>query len=59
MIDKIILIICGVLFVLLTAILIWWLVTGKQRFIEKRCPERLNKVEQEQDKNNSERSMNE
>lgn len=55
--DIIILIICGVLLVLLTVILIWWLKVGKQHFIEKRCPERLNPhknsaTEQHEDKEN-------
>lgn len=43
MIDKIFLIVCSILFALISLILIWWLKVGKQRFIEKRCPERLEK----------------
>lgn len=52
MIDKIIIIVCGILFLLLLAVLIWWLKIGKAHFIEKRCPERLNteKGEKENDK---------
>lgn len=42
MIDKIIIIVCGILFLLLLAVLIWWLKIGKEHFIKKRCPERLN-----------------
>lgn len=41
MFDKIVLVTCGVLFVILLVVLIWWLKVGKKRFIEKRCPERL------------------
>ncbi len=47
--ETVILIICGILFVLLLIILIWWLKVGKQHFIEKRCPERLVKEETRSD----------
>lgn len=50
--DKIILIVCAVLFIQISVILIWWLKEGKQRFIEKRCPEKLEKekISDENDK---------
>lgn len=56
MIDKIILIICGILFLLLLAVLIWWLKIGKEHFIRKRCPERLNIEKGEKDNGKSEHS---
>ena len=40
--DTIIIIVCGVLALMLSTLLVWWLKVGKQHFIEKRCPERLN-----------------
>lgn len=41
--DRLILIVCTVLFIQISVILIWWLKEGKSHFIEKRCPERLEK----------------
>ncbi len=43
MTDLVIISVCGTLFVILLIVLVWWLKEGKQRFIEKRCPERLHK----------------
>lgn len=54
MVDKIIVIVCGILFALTLLVLVWWLKIGKQHFIEKRCPHRLQKTEnaeKEQEKN--------
>ncbi len=52
MIDEIIIIVCGILFLMLLAVLVWWLKIGKEHFIKKRCPERLSaeKEEKENDK---------
>lgn len=41
--DRIIIIVCAILFVIVGGILIWWLKIGKQHFIQKRCPERSQK----------------
>lgn len=49
MTDKIILIVCGVLFALLVAVLIWWLKAGKRHFIDKRCPKRIVTEKEEAD----------
>lgn len=35
MVDKIIVIVCGILFALTLLVLVWWLKIGKQHFIEK------------------------
>lgn len=43
--DVVLMIVCGALFLLLTALLVWWLKVGKRHFIAKRCPERLEKKE--------------
>ena len=54
MVDKIIVIVCGILFALTLLVLVWCLKIGKQHFIEKRCPHRLQKTEnaeKEQEKN--------
>ena len=54
MVDKIIVIVCGILFALTLLVLVLWLKIGKQHFIEKRCPHRLQKAEdaeKEQEKN--------
>lgn len=41
--DVVIMVVCGILFVLLSALLIWWIKIGEKHFIEKRCPWRLKK----------------
>lgn len=43
--DIVIMIVCGILFVSLSALLVWWLKIGERHFIEKRCPWRLKKEE--------------
>lgn len=47
--DRIIIIVCAILFVIVGGILIWWLKIGKQHFIQKRCPERLQKSDNEKE----------
>lgn len=58
MTDKIIIIVCGILFVLTLLVLVWWLKIGKQHFIEKRCPERLQKAENTEKKEEGETKSN-
>lgn len=43
--DVVIMAVCGVIFVSLSAVLIWWIKIGEKRFIEKRCSWRLKKEE--------------
>jgi hypothetical protein len=47
--DRIIIIVCAILFVIVGGILIWWLKIGKQHFIQKRCLERLQKSDNEKE----------
>lgn len=57
MLETIILISCGTAFILLSIILVWWLKVGKQHFIEKRCPERLQR-ENSEEKNDEKQQNN-
>lgn len=52
--DKVVLIACGIIFVIALIVLIWWLAIGRQHFIEKRCPERLRSSKEVSEKDASE-----
>lgn len=58
MIDEIIIIVCSILFLMLLAVLVWWLKIGKEHFIKKRCPERFS-IEKGEKKNEKSRHSGE
>ena len=56
--DQIVVAVCLCLSMALLGVLMWWLKTGKERFIKKRCPERLSENESDKNRNCSSRKEN-